>query len=219
MLPSFDTHGHLPPGVHPASADEIEERFGIFVVSDRRLRLFAKLKQFMALCRASEIVVKVFLGGSFVSAKSDPNDIDIILVLSSDVDFNTLTAVQATVLDRDALRRVFRGSDLDVLVVREGTGRLQTAIEFFQTNGIMCLWESWRLISMAILNRKQLEFTQQKIAKLELALEEMKREESPKAYAVLSKGFVAQIDQMRGEIDHYLRSSLSKAEEEQAVLS
>ena len=69
-----------------------------------------------------------------------------------------------------------------------------------------------------ILNRKQLEFTQQKIAPLELALEEMKHEESPKGYAVLSKGFVAQIDQMRGDIDQYLRASLSEAEEQQATL-
>ncbi len=72
---------------------------------------------------------------------------------------------------------------------------------------------------MAILDRKHLELTQQKIAALELALEEMKHEESPKAYAVLSKGFVAQIVQMRAEIDQYLRASLSEAEEQQATLS
>jgi TATA-binding protein-associated factor Taf7 len=64
-------------------------------------------------------------------------------------------------------------------------------------------------LSYLILNRKQLEFTQQKIAALELALEEMKREESPKGYAVLSKGFVAKIDQLRAEIDQYLRASLT----------
>ena len=68
-----------------------------------------------------------------------------------------------------------------------------------------------------ILNRKQLEFTQQKIAALELALEEMKHEESPKGHAVLSKGFVAQIDQMRAEMDQYLRASLGEAEEQQAT--
>lgn len=57
---------------------------------------------------------------------------------------------------------------------------------------------------MAIHNREQLEHTQHKIAALELALEEMKNEETAKAYAVLSKGFVAQIEQMRHEIDCYL---------------
>ena len=57
---------------------------------------------------------------------------------------------------------------------------------------------------MGILNREQLEHTQRQIAKLELALEEMKREESPQGYAIMSKGLVAQIEQMRREIDEYL---------------
>jgi TATA-binding protein-associated factor Taf7 len=70
---------------------------------------------------------------------------------------------------------------------------------------------------MAIYNRKQLEHTQRKITKLELALEEMKREESPTAYAIMSKGFVAQIEQMRREIDEYLGISWKEAEEPEIV--
>ena len=57
---------------------------------------------------------------------------------------------------------------------------------------------------MRIVNRNQLEHTQRQIAKLELALEEMKRDESPRAYEMMSQGFVAQIEQMRREIDKYL---------------
>jgi hypothetical protein len=67
----------------------------------------------------------------------------------------------------------------------------------------------------AISNRKPPEQPQHKIAELALALEDlpapsvarqarMKREESPTAYAIMSKGFVAQIEQMRREIDEYL---------------
>ncbi len=55
-----------------------------------------------------------------------------------------------------------------------------------------------------IFNREQLEHTQRQITKLELALEEMKREESPRAYEIMSQGFIAQIEQMRREIDEYL---------------
>ena len=57
---------------------------------------------------------------------------------------------------------------------------------------------------MGILNREQLEHTQCQITKLELALEEMKRLESPRAYESLSQGLIAQIEQMRREIDEYL---------------
>jgi predicted nucleic acid-binding Zn-ribbon protein len=57
---------------------------------------------------------------------------------------------------------------------------------------------------MGILNRDELEHTQRQITKLELALDEMKREESPRAYEIMSQGFIAQIEQMRREIDEYL---------------
>jgi hypothetical protein len=29
MIPYLDDDGYLPPGVHPATLDEVEERFGI----------------------------------------------------------------------------------------------------------------------------------------------------------------------------------------------
>lgn len=57
---------------------------------------------------------------------------------------------------------------------------------------------------MVIENRQQLEFTQKRIAQLELLLDGMRQEETPKAYAVFQQGFVALIDQMRQEIDEYL---------------
>jgi hypothetical protein len=28
MIPPFNEHGYLPPGIHPATLDEIAERFG-----------------------------------------------------------------------------------------------------------------------------------------------------------------------------------------------
>jgi hypothetical protein len=28
MIPAFDEHGYLPAGVHPATLDEVEARFG-----------------------------------------------------------------------------------------------------------------------------------------------------------------------------------------------
>jgi division protein CdvB (Snf7/Vps24/ESCRT-III family) len=57
---------------------------------------------------------------------------------------------------------------------------------------------------MALENSEQLRNTQQKIAKLELALERMRQTETPRGYLVFQQGFVALIDQMRREIDEYL---------------
>ena len=70
---------------------------------------------------------------------------------------------------------------------------------------------------MGILNREQLEHTQRQIAKLELALEEMKRLESTRAYEVMSQGFVAQIEQIRKEIDEYLGITAPAFDEQEVV--
>ncbi len=70
---------------------------------------------------------------------------------------------------------------------------------------------------MGILNREQLEHTQRQITKLELALEEMKRDESPRAYQTMSQGFVAQIEQMRREIDEYLGITAPAFDEHEVV--
>jgi hypothetical protein len=70
---------------------------------------------------------------------------------------------------------------------------------------------------MGIFNREQLEHTQRQIAKLELALEEMKRLESPRAYEIMSQGFVAQIEQMRREIDEYLGITVPAFDEPEVV--
>lgn len=70
---------------------------------------------------------------------------------------------------------------------------------------------------MGIFNREQLEHTQRQITKVELALEEMRREESPRAYELMSQGFIAQIEQMRSEIDEYLGITARAFDESEVV--
>lgn len=133
MLPEFDIDGDLPPGIHHATFDELERRFSRFVVSDRRINLFARFKQLVAMARRSGIVERLVLGGSFVTSKPDPNDIDIVIVLSSDLDLDALTPSQYAVTDRSALRRVLKTGALDVTTVRSGTTQMDLVLEFFQS--------------------------------------------------------------------------------------
>ena len=108
MLPEFDIDGDLPPGIHHATLDELEQRLGRFVVSDRRIILLAGFKQLLAMAASAGIVDRLVVGGSFVTAKPEPNDIDVVIILSMDVDFEALTPSQYTVTDRRALRRVLK---------------------------------------------------------------------------------------------------------------
>ena len=62
----------LPPGVHDATLDEIEQRFA---VSDHRKELFSGLKKGIDNLRQAGCKI-VFLNGSFVTDKAVPNDYD-----------------------------------------------------------------------------------------------------------------------------------------------
>ena len=133
MVPEFDIDGDLPPGIHQATFGELERRFRRFMVSDRRIDLFALFKQLVAMTRRSGIVERLVIGGSFVTSKSEPNDIDIVIVLSHDLDFDALTPSQYAVTDRSALRRVFKTDALDIVTVRSGTAQMDLVLEFFQS--------------------------------------------------------------------------------------
>ena len=63
-------------------------RFGEFQINDRRTRLWARFTEFMGEVKACDLMEAVLLDGSFVTAKPDPNDIDLVLVVSANYDFS-----------------------------------------------------------------------------------------------------------------------------------
>ncbi len=70
------------------------------------------------------------LGGSFVTDKPDPNDIDLILVVPAAHDFAAdLTPAEYNVLSK---RRVVSRFRIDVLVARAGSEEYRRYIAFFQ---------------------------------------------------------------------------------------
>ena len=134
MLPDFDSDGDLPPGIHTASVAEIKARFATFRTSDVRLRLLATLDRLLEMARVSGIVNRIVVGGSYVTANPEPNDIDVVILLSPEIELSQLTPQQYNVARRTALRRVLKGADLDVIVARDGSSQAEKAVEFFQTN-------------------------------------------------------------------------------------
>ena len=129
-IPNFDEKGLLPPGIHDCSLDEIRERFGTYQGTDRRVELYAKLQAFLEEVRSTRLVVAVIVDGSFVTSKPNPEDIDLILVLSSDHDFSAkLRPFEYNVLSR---RRVRRRYGFDLFVARENRPEYNEYTEFFQ---------------------------------------------------------------------------------------
>lgn len=72
-IPPFTLKGELPPGIHIADIDEIEACFGL--KTERRRKLMAGLKEALKLLKQGK-VSKVYIDGSFVSSKEEPNDVD-----------------------------------------------------------------------------------------------------------------------------------------------
>ena len=107
-IPEFNETGLLPPGVHVCTLEEVKSRFGSFHGNDRRPNLFNSLLKLLADVRRADLFVAVVLDGSFVTAVSAPNDIDLILVLRRAHDWSRDPAAhEYNVLSRRRLRRRF----------------------------------------------------------------------------------------------------------------
>ena len=77
MLPAFNKNGLLPPGIHPATIDEVDQRFG--QASEIRRAQMDSLRWLLPLCRAAEIL-RLIVNGSFVADVAEPNDVDCVLL-------------------------------------------------------------------------------------------------------------------------------------------
>lgn len=78
MIPPFNDHGYLPPGIHLATLEEIEWRFGR--ESELRQVQFESLKWLVEIAiRAG--VSRIVINGSFTTDVFEPNDIDCALLI------------------------------------------------------------------------------------------------------------------------------------------
>jgi hypothetical protein len=78
MIPDFTEDGLLPPGTFEVKFNEIEKRCG-GRVSMKRGELFRNLRSFWNYIKYHAKVV--YIDGSFVTRKSAPNDVDLLVIL------------------------------------------------------------------------------------------------------------------------------------------
>lgn len=74
MIPKFNRDGRLPVGIHWATWQEIESRFGF---SERRRQLLLGLRSALRTLRTAGCS-KVYIDGSFVTMKHEPGDYDVL---------------------------------------------------------------------------------------------------------------------------------------------
>jgi hypothetical protein len=81
MIPDFDGHGYLPPGIYPASLDEVEARFA--GGSEIRRAEMESLRWLVELAKKAG-VRRLVINGSFVTNVVEPNDVDCALLTGAD---------------------------------------------------------------------------------------------------------------------------------------
>ena len=88
-IPEFDNNGDLPVGVQRASIAEVVVHFG--AVTPRRRAVTATLLEIYQLVKATGRLDRFIIYGSYVTAKREPNDVDIFLVMAEEFEVDELT--------------------------------------------------------------------------------------------------------------------------------
>lgn len=129
-IPAFNDHGLLPDGIHDATIEEIKSRFGTFQKSDRRPKLWNRLIEYLSQARNYTYIEVILLDGSFVTEAAEPNDINLVVIMSREHDFTAELPVGFyNLLSQNRVRRWF---GFDIVVVKNGTQSMNEASEFFQ---------------------------------------------------------------------------------------
>lgn len=81
-LPQFNDQGDLPKGLHKAALAEVLERFG--PGSEARQEATAMLQSIHQLATATEKLERFVIFGSYITTKSEPHDVDVVLVMKDD---------------------------------------------------------------------------------------------------------------------------------------
>jgi hypothetical protein len=96
-LPAFNEFGDLPEGIHPASLAEVVARFGSGTA--QRIAVTGRLHRIHQLAAATGQLDRLMIFGSYVSDVSEPNDIDVILVMRNEFRSEDCPAESAVLFD------------------------------------------------------------------------------------------------------------------------
>jgi hypothetical protein len=81
-LLQFNIQGDLPPGLHKVTLAEILKRFG--PGSEARQAATAVLQRIHQLVTATGKLERFVIFGSYITAKPEPQDVDVVLVMKDD---------------------------------------------------------------------------------------------------------------------------------------
>lgn len=107
-LPSIAETGDLTQGVHHASLQELLNQFG--QATRQRKLVGMRLERVYELVAATGHMKRFIVFGSFVTAKPEPNDVDVFLVMHDTFDLSQVTGEARLLFDHPAAQAHFGAS-------------------------------------------------------------------------------------------------------------
>src|SRR5687768_5669794 len=94
-LPPFNSDGDLPPGVFQVTLNEALDRFG--AGSAQRRAVGNRLARVHQLASSTGHLARFVVFGSFVTAKVEPRDVDVVLLMEDSFDVGSVAREVAVV--------------------------------------------------------------------------------------------------------------------------
>lgn len=127
--PEFDKNGDLPTGIYQATIVEVLKHFGTSTL--QRQIVARRLERVYNLARSTGQLARFAIFGSFVTAKPDPNDVDIFMVMEDTFDSSHLTGETAIIFDHMAAQNTEGASVFWIRRIAAISGE-QAALEHWQ---------------------------------------------------------------------------------------
>lgn len=127
--PNFDSNGDLPIGMYRATLPEVIAHFG---TSTLQRRLVAqRLARIYTLARSTGQLARFIIFGSFVTAKREPNDVDIFMLLEDTFDAQQVTGEAAMIFDHVAAQH-YEGASVFWIRRMAAIDGEEAAIQYWQ---------------------------------------------------------------------------------------
>ena len=132
-IPALTDDGFLPEGIHDATLEEVQEIFGRFRSSDRRVRLFENFRRYVQELNIWRNTEEILLDGSFISSTDEPNDIDMVVVYREGFDYSVpnVPPAEYNVISRRRVKRIY---GFDVLPTTASSAGREALVELFSND-------------------------------------------------------------------------------------
>jgi predicted nucleotidyltransferase len=108
FLPPLGTDGDLPRGIYRITLQQVLDRFG--KGSRQRIAVGQRLERIHRIAVATGQVARFVVFGSFVTAKRDPADVDVFLLMENTFDMGQLAGEARVLFDHASAQAHFGAS-------------------------------------------------------------------------------------------------------------